>query len=530
MKILKYKYVKSATFLTTLASIFDVLTAYSLSFLVVSDIKKLIRNLALVAGIYICQSIFLFFQLRLSAQASSHMTQVLNQNIDEFFAQMSFQKFHEKDRGERLSLYINDVPKVIELTLDKFISQVHIAATAIAAFIALINIHYSMGIIAVITFLVMAGLPKLFQTQLGTYISGLQDEKALYTSKARELLQGFTTFFEQNIFSVFFAKSYKATKKYADYQLRTQTFTAFMSACLTVANGLISVISVAIMAYLVIIEQAQAGALLAVVSLIPNFGASVTQLLSEHEFYKSGQALFAEKLSFASDNPNLEDLPGSQLNDLATAPSYTLKTQDIIVNYDKPLTLPNTTFEFGKKYAIVGESGSGKSTLLKILLGEIENYNGKVFVGSQEKLPVQNLFNAVSYVNQETFLFNDTVKNNIDPLNKLSDTQVHNLLEQVGLANISPDQIIQDNGKNLSGGQRQRIAFARALARGKKILILDEATANLDKQTAAKIENLALHTRGTVIMITHHMNNALRHQLDNVIELRSTRESNIVTY
>lgn len=537
MKILKYKYVKSAALLTSLAAVCEVLMSYSLSLLVVNKVNLLVKNIVIVGIIYLAQSIFLFLRLRVGAQASIHIQQVLNQNIDKYFAHMSFQKFHEKDHGERLSMYINDVPKVVELTIDKFISQVSMGTMAIASFVALVYIHFSMGILAVISFIIMAGLPRLFQKKLSAYISGLQGKKAGYTSKMRELLQGFTTFFENRAFPVFFRKSFNASKKYTAYQLHTETFTAVMSAVLTLANGLISVISVAIVAYYVIIGQVNAGSLLAVVALVPNFGSSVTQLLTEHEFYKSGLALFEEKFSFAKNDYRLQT-PQKELLEESVAIQETnqlqsratsLRLEGVTVNYTEPLALPDLEFKEGKKYAVTGESGCGKSSLLKVIIGEIENYSGKVFAGSALKSPKKNLFDIVSYVNQETFLFNDTVKNNIDFSGTMSVRDVESLLKKVGLDSISYDQIIEDNGRNLSGGQRQRLAFARALARGKRILILDEATANLDKQTALKIENLAMESTGMVIMITHHMSEELKHRLDNVIELRSIHGSSIST-
>lgn len=507
MKLFRYKYVPSAMVATILYALLNVLHAYSLSFLVVDTISQLISNFLVVLMIYIAYSLALYFKMRRTALAESYLTEIFSQINSHYFANQSFQEFHKLEHGEHLSSYINDIPKIIELTLKKYLNLIEMATMAIASFIALCNIHYTMGILAFISFTLMSVVPKLFQSRLSNYISGLQTQKAQYTSKMRELLQGFTTFFENQAFTIFLKKAQLATTKYANYLLETQTFTGLMSATLTFVNALVSLLSIVYVSYLVLTGQVAAGALLAVLSLVPEFGSAVIQLISEREFYQSGVHLFKERLPFALGQ---YQIPKYQVNVEPSKTFHTLKLTNITLPYKKILKLPDITFSLGQNYAIVGESGSGKSSLLKILIGEIDYYQGEVWLDQQLKNPKHHLFSMVSYMNQETFLFNDTIKNNIDLLGTLSNTEVQNLLSQVGLGNLAPEMMIQDNGKNLSGGQRQRIAFARAIARKKDILILDEACANLDAQSAQIIEKLAFQSAKTVLMITHQMSEEVK--------------------
>ncbi|WP_161945094.1 ABC transporter ATP-binding protein, partial [Streptococcus suis] len=130
-----------------------------------------------------------------------------------------------------------------------------------------------------------------------TNIVGAQNAKAVYTSEMRELLQGFTMFFESRSFPLFLKKSYQSVKKYAHYVYKTERFAAVMSAVLTLVNSLVSLFALAVLAYLVTQNKVSAGSLLAVTSLIPSFGSSVMEYLSESEFYKSGLNLFEEKFS-----------------------------------------------------------------------------------------------------------------------------------------------------------------------------------------------------------------------------------------
>ena len=96
--------------------------------------------------------------------------------------------------------------------------------------------------------------------------------------------------------------------------------------------------------------------------------------------------------------------------------------------------------------------------------------------------------------------------------------QAEKLLETVGL-HADASQELLENGKNLSGGQKQRVAIARVLAREKKILFMDEATANLDARSSKKIENMVLDSDKTVVLITHKLTDETRERLDRVIKL-----------
>lgn len=183
------------------------------------------------------------------------------------------------------------------------------------------------------------------------------------------------------------------------------------------------------------------------------------------------------------------------------------------------LTLKNISLKItkGEKVAIVGESGCGKTTLAKLLLRFYEAENGKISIDNINinDLSISAIRNKISYVDQNTFIFSDTVKNNLLIANpkatdediiktcKLSraDTFIHELP-------FGYDTYLDENGHNLSGGQRQRLAIARALLRKPEILVLDEATSNLDTITENSIKDTVfnLDKQLTCIIIAHRLN------------------------
>ena len=152
-------------------------------------------------------------------------------------------------------------------------------------------------------------------------------------------------------------------------------------------------------------------------------------------------------------------------------------------------------FDKGKKYAIVGSSGSGKSTILKLILGYYPVQKGNISV-----LDPKN----VSMIHQESHIFDDTIRNNLNMELVQTDETLLKCLEFVDLPEFKLDQNICEDGSNLSGGQVQRIGIARTIAHLKKVLLCDEITASLDAQTAIEIENRILDLKEeTVLYVTH---------------------------
>lgn len=183
-----------------------------------------------------------------------------------------------------------------------------------------------------------------------------------------------------------------------------------------------------------------------------------------------------------------------------------------------------------KKIAIIGPTGVGKSTFLNLITGLLKPSSGKIFLDDQnlEKETLQYWQSQLSYVSQNIFLLNDTIKNNItfpDDSEAISEDRLNEVIKLVEIesfiANLEKglETIISEDGKNISGGQKQRIGLARALYKKKKILLLDEATNNLDYLTEEKIFTNILNCSyiSTIIMITHRKDNL--DKFDIIIEL-----------
>lgn len=181
----------------------------------------------------------------------------------------------------------------------------------------------------------------------------------------------------------------------------------------------------------------------------------------------------------------------------------------------------NMTINAGEKIALVGESGSGKTTLTKLLMNFYPWEKGEIFIGNYnlKDINLESLRNRIAYISQDIFLFSGTIRENLELGNE--DASMEDIIEACRLSKADEfinnlplryETILEENGANLSGGQKQRLAIARALLKKPDILIMDEATSNLDSITEKAIEKTinSLSRNITTIIIAHRLSTIMR--------------------
>lgn len=206
--------------------------------------------------------------------------------------------------------------------------------------------------------------------------------------------------------------------------------------------------------------------------------------------------------------------------------------ENVSFAYDKELVLKNISFALKPNTvtALVGASGSGKSTVAKLMAGFWDPVKGHIYYGGKNiaDIPFGQLTGEISYVAQDTFLFNTSIKENIK-LGK-PDASDAEIIEAAKAASChyfitelkdGYDTKVGDGGGELSGGERQRITIARAMLKQSKVIILDEATAFADPENEYLIQNAINNLiKGKTLMVVAHRLSTIIHA-DNILVMKN---------
>lgn len=197
--------------------------------------------------------------------------------------------------------------------------------------------------------------------------------------------------------------------------------------------------------------------------------------------------------------------------DIKLSGDIIFKNVSIKIQENKVLENLNFIIKQGENIAIIGDNGSGKTIIAKTLIGFYE-YTGDIYIGEWDikKVSKKSLRNYIGVVLQDTYLFTDTVKNNINiNQNKISDKQIINvckmaeLYDDIKKFDNNINYLIGKGGNNVSGGQKQRIAIARTILLDNKFIIFDDSLSKLDSKTKVKILNNIIKMQKGTIIISH---------------------------
>lgn len=434
--------------------------------------------------------------------------------------------FTEENSANYISILSNDITMIESDGLETVFSLIH---NAFAFTLALISIIYINIYITIAVFTLGAAaflIPQMFSKNISkrrkVYSSSLGD----FTAKTKDILTGFEVIRNFNIFDKISEIYSKNNRNVEDKKKKFKMYTKIIDSVSECMGLLLFTAPIAIGGYFVIKGQTSVGTMIALVQLI----GRITQPIGS-------SAQIINKIK--SLKPIIEKIDTLTTEDVKTETKYsldsfnkTIELKDLYFSYDgskKALKNINQTFEKGKKYALVGGSGSGKSTILRLLLRYYEEFDGSILIDGKEHrdIDINHIYKHLSVIQQNVFMFDGTVKDNIGLYGDYSDEEILKAAKMAGLSKLIeslPKGIYEDvgeNGSRLSGGEKQRVAIARALMKNSSIMLLDESTSALDNETAFSIEKSLLELQGvTSIVITHKLMEEILKKYDEIIVMR----------
>ena len=298
--------------------------------------------------------------------------------------------------------------------------------------------------------------------------------------------------------------------------------TMIHEAFFTIFALLVACLDVGILIYAWNNSQLSVGAVVALITLIDNAYTPIAifnVIYIQYKLDKTAWKRFAGLLDSKEDRQLQE-------GDMFHSFSHEIRVENVSFSYGNIvidnkidskniLNQVNLTIRKGEKVAFVGESGSGKSTLAKILIGLLKYDSGKILIDDKplKQFSLESLYEKVSYISQDTPVFDGTIRENLVFDNKTSDDALRASLEATQLLPLLEsldsglDTRIGEKGACLSGGEKQRLALARLWFDRAEIVVLDEATSALDNVTESIVmkQVLAQVNDAAVIAIAHRL-------------------------
>ncbi len=533
-KILKEnrKIIVGTVLLTIFSALFMVFAGFSLSFFFTAYEQENHKIKALVLTFLIELLIWLSAMgtHHLSLIAKCHAKRVIRHDIRTVISNkinsLRYQEQQAKDCGNLVSWLTNDADQLYTQAFAPVFSVAEALASWVFSLAALFFLSPYIGITAMILLGFVSVLPHLAEKRLQKANIQRSEAMELAVDRYKDTVMGMSIFLMSNLRSQFAKRIAEASKEAEQTDCRFNQTNTKIQVMIATFSMVGQVLLLFVSFLTAAIGAAVPGAVLSVANLSGSFFNGVGNFTQALTQIKASKSLW-DKFMW-NDHEPAGRKPVKHLK--------TISMQRISFRYGAVPVLNHANYEFHEngKYAIVGESGSGKSTLVKILLGLLPDYSGHAYYDGleQREISLESLYDQISYVEQQVYLFQDTLRYNITLGKAYSDEELEKTLQQCCLTELvaslpqGVDTILSENGKNLSGGQRQRIALARSLIRNVRWIILDEGTSALDEENAVKIESMLLTQNHLgVIFITHHLREAISPLLSGIYHVgRSHQE------
>ncbi len=424
--------------------------------------------------------------------------------------------FDHVDSGDLITRLTSDVFMVENALSYGMVETIRFSLMFVVAFIVIFLTDWKLALVTVVGLPLFVLIGRLLGRPVTRASMELQTESAAVTSRIHENLGA------QPVVKLFGLERQESEgfASKLDHFVRTSLRMHFLSGLYGFgSNSITSLIQLGVLGaggYLVLHGHATTGTLFAFMTLVGQIISPMQMLSQFFQMVQTGSGSMKRINELLSTRPAVQDASGAV--DIKPL-SREIRFEHVTFSYDGSRNILediNLSIPAGTSMAVVGPSGSGKSSLLNLVTRFYDPKYGQVLFDGVDlrACTVASLRSQIGMVFQESFLFNDTIRENIrmarpgandqDVEQAARSAELHEFITQL------PDgyeTLVGERGGHLSGGQRQRVAIARAILRNPPVLLLDEATSALDPATEAAINDTLRHVAAgrTTISVTHRL-------------------------
>ena len=462
-----------------------------------------------------------YVQTYLTGWVGQHILQDLRRQIFRHLQNQPVGFYERRPAGVLISRMTNDVEALDSLVTDSVVTLFQASLTLIGTVVILVVLDLQL---ALITFLIF---PIMF---LGSLLFRIASADAY--RRTRETIGAITAYLQESLSGIRVVRSFAQEPRHRevfgelnarnrDANLTTVKLNAAYFPVVEMVSALATVAVLLVGGYQVIQGDILIGVLVGFVAALNGFFEPINQLSQVYTTYQSGMAALDKIFELLDEEPSMVEKPDAvELPRLRGRVTF----DDVSFSYKKEDTgetryaLQDVTLDIppGQTVALVGATGAGKSTFAKLVARFYDPTSGRVLVDGHElpDVALPSLRSQLGIVPQEGFLFSGTIADNIafgrpDATREEVVAAAHAVGADTFIERLAGgyDMEVGERGVQLSAGQRQLLAFARALVADPRILILDEATANVDLHTESRIEEglRRLLAGRTAIVIAHRL-------------------------
>ncbi|TDI13517.1 MAG: ABC transporter ATP-binding protein [Acidobacteria bacterium] len=460
------------------------------------------------------EGLFRFLMRRILIGVSRNIEYDLRNDLFSHLLSLSPSFYQRNPTGDIMSRATNDLSAVRMVLGPGIMYSINTLFTAVLTISILVTLNLQLAILTLLPLLAVSVCVKYFGNQIHQRFERIQEQFATLTTLAQENVSGIRVVKAYNQEEAFIGRFQEANQDYVDRSLSLVRVWGVFNPLLTFLLGLSSVGLLWYGGRQVIQGSMTVGDFVAFMAYLSMLTWPTIALGWVINIFERGSASMGRMNQIFQSRPEIRDESSSTLSTLEGH----IQVKNLTFSYNGAPVLKNVSFEIpaGQTLAIVGRTGSGKSTLVNLLCRLYQVPEAGIFIDGSDinNIPLETLRTHIGYVPQETFLFSETVQQNI--AFGRPEASLQSIQESAKISNIWPDiqefprkfeTFVGERGITLSGGQKQRIAISRALLVNPRILILDDALSSVDTDTEEKIlQGLAGEfTNRTVILISHRI-------------------------